>query len=66
MILLESLTVSSPADRSSSDQDTLGISKKMELQVLLFLGLGAELQVDVVGELCKVAEAFLSTADTIP
>ena len=37
----------------------------MELQVLLFLGLGAELQVNVVGELCEIAETFFSTAHTV-
>lgn len=37
------LTVSPPADRSSSDKHTLVVSVQMVLQVLLFLGLGAEL-----------------------
>lgn len=61
-----SLTVSPPADGSSFDQYTLVVSVQMVLQVLLFLGLGAEFQVNVVGELCEVAEAFLSTAHTVP
>ena len=61
-----SLTVSPPADGSSFHQHTLVVSVQIVLQVLLFLGLGAELQVDVVGELSKIAKAFLSTAHTIP
>lgn len=60
------LTVSSPADGSSSDQQALVVSVQMVLQVLLFLGLGVELQVDVVGELGEIAKAFLSTAHAVP
>lgn len=61
-----SLTVSPPADGSSFDQHALVVPVQMVLQVLLFLGLGAELQVNMVGELCEIAKAFLSTAHTVP
>lgn len=61
-----SLTVSPPADGSSFDQHAVVVSAQMVLQVLLFLGLGAELQVYVVGELCEVTKAFLSAANTVP
>lgn len=60
------LTVSPPADGSPFDQRALVVSVQMVLQVLLFLGLGAELQVNVVGELCEVTEAFLSAARAVP
>lgn len=59
-------TVSPPADGSSFDQHALVVSVQMVFQVLLFLGLGAELQVYVVGELREIAKAFLSTAHTVP
>lgn len=61
-----SLTVSPPADGRSFDQYALVVSVQMVLQVLLFLGLGGELQVNVVGELCEIAKAFLSTAHAVP
>lgn len=61
-----SLTVSPPADGSSLYQHALVVPVQMVLQVLLFLGLGDELQVNVVGELCEIAKAFLSTAHTVP
>ena len=61
-----SLTVSPPADGSSFHQHALVVSVQMVFQVLLFLGLGAELHVNVVGELCKVTKTFLSTAHTVP
>lgn len=60
------LTVSPPADESSLDQHALVVSVQMVLQVLLFLGLRAELQVNVVGELREVTKAFFSTAHTVP
>lgn len=58
--------MSPPADGSSFNQHALVVSVQMVLQVLLFLGLGAELQVNVVGELSKIAKTFLSTAHTVP
>ena len=61
-----SLTVSPPADGRSFDQHALVVPVQMVLQVLLFLGLGAELQVNVVGELCEVTKAFLSAAHAVP
>lgn len=60
-----SLTVSPPADGSSFDQHALAVPVQVVLQVLLFLGLGAELQVNVVGEVCEIAKAFFSTAHTV-
>lgn len=58
--------MSPPADESSFDQHALVGPIEMVLQVLLFLGLGVELQVNVVRELCEIAKAFLSTGYTVP
>lgn len=60
-----SLTVSPPADGSSFDQHALAVPVQVVLQVLLFLGLGAELQVNVIGEVCEIAKAFFSAAHTV-
>lgn len=60
-----SLTVSHPADGGSFDQHALAVPVQVALQVLLFLGLNAELQVNVVGKLCEIAEAFFSTAHAV-
>lgn len=57
--------MSPPADGGSFDQHALVVSVQMVLQVLLLLGLRAELQIDVVGELCEVTKSFLSTAHTV-
>lgn len=64
--MFASPTMSPPADGSSFDQHALVVPVQMVLQVLLFLGLGAELQVYVVGELGEIAKALLSTAHTVP
>lgn len=60
-----SLTISPPADGSPFDEHPLAVSVQIVLQVFLFLGLGAELQVNVIGELREIAETFLSTAHAI-
>lgn len=57
--------MSHPADGGSFDQHALAVPVQVVLQVLLFLGLNAELQVNVVGKLCEVAEAFFSTAHAV-
>lgn len=64
--MFASPTMSPPADGSPFDQHALVVPVHMVLQVLLFLGLGAELQVYVVGELGEIAKALLSTAHTVP
>jgi hypothetical protein len=61
-----SLTGAFPANQRSFGQCPLCIPNQIVLEVLLFLGLGGQLQVDVVGELGEIAEAFLSTANTVP
>lgn len=60
------LTGSPPANWSPFGQKALAVPGEVVLQVLLFLGLGAELQVHVVGELGEITEALLSTAHTVP
>lgn len=59
------LTISPPTDGSPFDEQALAVSVQIVLQVLLFLWLGVELQVNVIGELCEIAETFLSTAHTV-
>lgn len=58
--------MSPPADGSFLDKHALNVPVQMVLQVLLFLGLGAELQVNVAGELREIAKTFLATAHAIP
>lgn len=60
-----SLTRAFPANQRSFGQCPLCISNQIVLEVLLFLGLRGQLQVDVVGEFGEVAEAFFPTANTV-
>lgn len=60
-----SLTGAFPANQRSFGQCPLCVSDQIVLEVLLLLGLCGQLQVDVVGELGEVAEAFLPTANTV-
>lgn len=60
------LTVAPPANRCSSNQHTLVVPVQKVPQVLLFLGLAAEFQINVVGKVSEIAKTFLSAAHTVP
>lgn len=60
------LTVSPPANGCSFNQHALVVPVQKVLQVLLFFGLGAQFQINVVGKVCEIAKTFLSTAHTVP
>lgn len=60
-----SLTIYSPADGSSFDQHALLVSVQVVSQVLLFLRLSAEFQINVVGKLGEIAKTFFSTPHTV-
>ena len=66
IVSIEFTGLTLPGYVRSSDQLPLFVPNEVILQVFLLLGLGGQLQIDMMGEFCKITKALLSAADAIP